>query len=950
MTPRSLTFLALAFLAIVLLISTPASASHSPWTIEDLLQQESLGEVALSADGRLAAFAVESWEKDAEKEDADPRRTHRLFLVELDDDLSSAADDDADEPRQLTYGGERIGGVAFSPDGRSLAFLSDRDVPAGSSRGKAKGPQLWLLPLDGGEARPLTQFPRGVRSFDWIDDDALLVSREESASGLERRRKALGDTANAVDDPLEAPPVRLWRVPTKGEATRLTTNDDWIAEFDVDPQGTRAVVLAQASLSFEFDARTPPEAWIVDLETGARRAMDLAGSRGAGGFRWSPDGQSVWFVQPHSSHPIYRSASIGRPVRWDSVPEKPGSGVATVIDAGWSRGLGRSLLPVPGGALAVLDDGVFARPALISGGGHEPLEPGTTNEDLRFVHELLASSDDGHTLLAEVSASDRPTQLYALRLDGARSTVESMRQLTKLNPSFGSKPMPKVEVLRFAGAEVEEVEGLLHYPVRWSDGDEPAPLILAPHGGPAGHDRHVWDFRWSYPNLLWQQRGAFVLEVNYHGSDGYGLDWVESIEQRYYELEIPDLEAGVDLVIERGLADPERLAVAGWSNGGILAAKLITVTDRYQAAIIGAADVEWVSDWANVDFGAAFDNYYFGGPPWERLEHYLEKSPFFQLPGVTTPSLVHTGTEDRAVPPHQSWSIFRVMQQMEKTDARLVLYPDEGHGLGKLGHQRRKVEEDVAWMERLLFGTTDPALDLELTVPDESPLAARLALAEAAQVETAAGTVYGRLVGGVGGVLVPELVPMEVGDSGTVLDVGRFEVTRAQWAAFDDGYDVAAGSDDLPATGISLDEAKRYAAWLGERLGRDVRLPSVEEAESMADRAGQHGNTLDRWLGHAANPDDAATIRAALAARGVSLLARVGSGAPHPNHKGAPAVFDLDGNAAEWATDGDAGRPVGPSAHRSSDESILPHENTDSEKEDPQSENVGLRVVSTPAG
>ena len=107
--------------------------------------------------------------------------------------------------------------------------------------------------------------------------------------------------------------------------------------------------------------------------------------------------------------------------------------------------------------------------------------------------------------------------------------------------------------------------------------------------------------------------------------------------------------------------------------------------------------MEWISDWANVDFGASFDNYYFGASPLEDPELYIRKSPFFRLGEVTTPTIIYTGTEDRNVPPHQSWSLFRALQQLEKAPARLVLFPGEPHGLRKIAHQRRKVEEDMAW-------------------------------------------------------------------------------------------------------------------------------------------------------------------------------------------------------------------------------------------------------------
>ncbi len=250
------------------------------------------------------------------------------------------------------------------------------------------------------------------------------------------------------------------------------------------------------------------------------------------------------------------------------------------------------------------------------------------------------------------------------------------------------------------------------------------------HGGPAGADHDAWSQSWAAPILLWRQRGAFVLQVNYHGSSDYGLDWVESIAGHYYELEIPDIESGVDELIRRGLVDPARLGSTGWSNGGILTAALITATNRYKAASVGAADVEWFSDWANVDFGASFDNYYFGGAPWEVPQVYMAKSPFFKLTNVTTPTIVFTGTDDRNVPPHQSWSLFRALQQIGKAPVRFLTFPSEPHSLRAVAHQRRKLDEDLAWFDHYLFGSPRAAAT---AVKDGSLLAGLLQRAGAAR-------------------------------------------------------------------------------------------------------------------------------------------------------------------------------------------------------------------------
>ena len=168
-----------------------------------------------------------------------------------------------------------------------------------------------------------------------------------------------------------------------------------------------------------------------------------------------------------------------------------------------------------------------------------------------------------------------------------------------------------------------------------------------------------------------------MLKVNYHGSSGYGLKWVESICcGKYYELEIPDIEKGVDYLIGRGLIDPDRIGALGWSNGSILSIQLmITNPSRYKAAAVGAGDVEWISDWANVDFGQAFDSYYFGKSPLEDPELYIRKSPIFQMDKVRTPTLIFFGGADRNVPTEEGWTHYRTLYTIGKVPVRFMLFP-----------------------------------------------------------------------------------------------------------------------------------------------------------------------------------------------------------------------------------------------------------------------------------
>ncbi len=919
-------------LSLALLLVPARSRAAERWTVDDLVLAEGAEDWTVSRAGDLAAWVKVGAEKSGEEE----VRIANLWLTRLRTAQSI----------ELTRGTDLVARPAFSPDGKELGFLSNRPlterkpVPAAvggaataataanaantaAAESEEAETQLWIIPVAGGEAFPVTRFDRDVLDFDWIDDDTLLVLAKESPSFNEQERKERQDTAIVVDDAENEPPVRLFKVSRDGrDVRRLTANDDWIDSIDVSPDGRFAVASAEQSLSYKFDQKIPPRTYLIDVATGARQRLFEGAGRVPHDVRWAVDSSGFYFADDRSSHPTYRTATVT-----DLYFHTLADGRTERVDLGWERGLGGAYAATPDGFLALLADGVHLKAARYTRTGRQGA---WKRQDVAGTHaahlDTWTVSRDGRAVVYETSTANTPPAAYVARLDGTRLNAE--RRVAELNPGYKGKPTGKVEVVHWSGAKGDTVEGLLLYPLDWKAGEK-RPLILEIHGGPNECDRDSWRADWSDPALLWRQRGAFVLEANYHGSSCYGLPWVESIAGHYYELEIPDLQAGVDAVIARGLADPARLASAGWSNGGILTVELLTRSQRYKAASVGAADVEWISDWGNVDFGASFDNYYFGAPPWEKPQVYVEKSPFFRLTEVTTPTLVFAGTEDRNVPPHESWSLFRALQQIGKAPTRLVLFPGEPHSLGKVAHQRRKLEEDLDWFDRYLFGKPRAR---RAAVKDGSPLWGLLGRTKAAR----SGSAFGRLEKGL---LLPETVPFHG------LEVGRFEVTRAQFAAFDPSIQVGqigqvgpveSGSENLPMTGLSYERAKEYVAWLARTTGKPFRLPTEEEARDLAEVAGgTGGNTLDRWAGYAPNPHDRKEIETEVKSLPGSapLLLPVGSLAG----AGDDPVFDLDGNAAEWAT-GEKGKgiPVGPSADRP----------TDPRSDDlPGANYVGLRVV-----
>ncbi|MGH9650977.1 MAG: alpha/beta hydrolase family protein, partial [Terriglobales bacterium] len=394
-----------------------------------------------------------------------------------------------------------------------------------------------------------------------------------------------------------------------------------------------------------------------------------------------------YLVSEYTHHPRYRVATIELLYYYDVAAAK-----VVPVNLEWANGLGGSYQITPDGIIALLADGVRFKPARYTKQGETWSRAWLEGEHAGKVFDWELG-DDGRTLVYAYSTAAKPEQWYRARLEASR--IAKPAQFTDLNPGFKDKPVHKTEIVHWKGAREQEVEGILYYPLNYTEGKR-YPLILAIHGGPQDADLDAWWQNWAYPTILLAERGAFLLQANYHGSANYGLDWVESIGGgNYYDLEIPDLETGVDALIARGLVDPDKLATMGWSNGSFLSIELVTRNPRYKAASVGAGGAEWISDWANEPGGAAFDNYHFGASPLDDPALYIRKSPFFRMKNVRTPTLIFFGTEDRSVDPSQGWSHYRALQHLGQTEVRFILFPGEPHVLRQYQHQKRKVEEEL---------------------------------------------------------------------------------------------------------------------------------------------------------------------------------------------------------------------------------------------------------------
>ncbi|MEM0994447.1 MAG: prolyl oligopeptidase family serine peptidase, partial [Bacteroidota bacterium] len=417
-------------------------------------------------------------------------------------------------------------------------------------------------------------------------------------------------------------------------------------------------------------------------------------------------------------------------------------------------------------------------------------------------------------------------------------------------------------------------------------------LMISIHGGPASATLDRWAERWStYPNIL-AQRGAFVLKPNYHGSSNHGLAFVESIAGNYYDPELEDITKGIEYLKAKGYIDTDQMGVMGWSNGAILTTMLtVRYPEMFKVACPGAGDVNWTSDYGTCRFGVSFDQHYFGGAPWDDMngktynENYILKSPLFELEKVKTPTIIFHGSEDRAVPRDQGWEYYRALQQADQTAVRFLWFPGQPHGLQKITHQMRKMEEELAWIDKYLFEET---AEKNEALKTDSPLAMLLERSFSAYQGN-----YGVVQKNI---LMPEMDDIKA-DS---IAISCFEITNAQFAAYDKNFDYAAAHSNHPAL-VTAKQAAAYTKWLSQQSNQNYRLPNATEAKDFhqkAKKVAAKENTLNAWAGYELALKNAQQLQAAIGDKANAMLKAVGT--YKASKIGDAKVYDLGGNVAEY--------------------------------------------------
>lgn len=958
---------AFMLLSFVFLVSPAPAAAHTPdldreqpdddyWTPADIVRQESASQLTFSPDGTMVA-----WVKSRNSTEKD-RNVTDLYLTRLDqkneDDTGTSSDDNNSSPYltiQLTRSEESDRNPVFSRDGRLLYFLSSRE----------DGKTLWAMNLYGGEPYEVHAFDEGLRSIQILDDGTLLFVSAEGDLLIEAERKERKDNTRVIEDTVTFKPSRLFSFdPDSKRIRRLTDNQHPISTYAASDDGRWAVTGHTRSPHYGADAQPPPSYYFWDLESG-RRIRILQGLQTPGSFAFTEDHKGFYFTAVSSSDPEWSGAGISE-LYYVTIPddldlvdhqdreyardhentrndENTRDDENTVmlepvkVHLDWEWALSSGFNVVGNDVLASLANGptrILAHYERRGNGEWRKRLVDTGKYDERVSVAALAE-DHKQVVYVHATASTLP-QYRIGELDVRRRSarISEGEHLVRLNTALSKKHIADSEIFRWTGAEDNEVNGILYYPENYEPGRR-YPLVVAIRGGPAAVTLDWWNMNWAYfPHIL-SQKESFVLMPNYHGSSNHGLEFVESIKGRYYELELVDIVNGIETLHEAGKVDKDSLGVMGWSNGSILSIALsIEHPDMFKVIGAGAGNVNWVSDYGTCQFGVRFDQSYFGGAPWDSADGtfynrtYIEKSPIFRMERVKAPTIIFFGSEDRAVPRDQGWEHYRALQQLGNAPVRFLWFPDQPHGLQKLTHQRRKLEEEIAWFDRWLFETYD---EPNRAFKDDSPLAGLFKRDSLAIDDGYFGLRNSDR-------LIPEVVP--VGED--TIAIGRFAVTNIQYQEFDSTHTFHPLQANYPVRNIRVDKARAYARWLGEYTGNTYRLPNAEETQALhriAHRAGPRQNTLNRLAGFDITIDEVGLLRQKMDLLAAEQLIREVGSFP-PVKVGEAEIYDLGGNVAEWS---DAGSDNGRSVYGYSARDFVDTADPGSRELDP--EFTGFRVI-----
>jgi len=611
----------------------------------------------ISPDGSKVAYLVSGVEK-LEKNEPGKSVAH-LWVV--------PTAGPAGEARQFTRGDKSVSNPAWSPDGKILAFAKAGEI-------EKDGEQVWFMYADGGEPWQVTKHKSGVRGFEFSPDgkSLVLVATKPPDADAEQREKEKND-ATVVEHELKMAQLWTWEIAT-GKEKQITSGDFTVSDPRWSPDGTQILFTTRPTPL--LDDTGLQTAQVLEVAGGRlRKLVDSADPTHTA--RWSPDGKSIAYLSSHGDSGLgvnqtnlFIVSAAGGESR-----KLIGSFELNSGEPVWSRD-GKIIFFSTDTREAVE---IFAADIATGAVRQVTTKPG--------VISVGAISRDGRLAVGTWTDSTHPAEVFRSDL-----TFGSIETITNHNAWLADYALGETEVIRWKSSkDGMEIDGIVTKPVDF-DPSRKYPFLLNPHGGPTGASL----LSFNATEQIMAANGYVLLEPNFRGSTGRGEKFAAANQNDWGGGDYQDDMSGVQAVVDKGWADPDRLGAFGWSYGGFMTFWIDTQTDRFKAISPGAGLPNLYSMYSQTDIHRYLRLFFNMKAPWDNFQGYWDHSPMKYVGNVKTPTMILHGQMDTRVPIAQAEEFYRALTERH-VPVQFVVYPRENHGFVEPRHIQDR------WQRYLFF-------------------------------------------------------------------------------------------------------------------------------------------------------------------------------------------------------------------------------------------------------